>query len=134
MSNKKNKGLLFIVSAPSGAGKTTLCEHVLKRLKNIVPSISFTTRARRSGEVSGQDYHFVTEQTFKAMIREKRFAEWAIVHGSYYGTDRQFIDETMAKIAHHDQIKSPRVLPQPCHYAPLQDAINRIVIHEVNFK
>lgn len=93
MSNKQKKGNLFIVSAPSGAGKTTLCQTVLTRIKGIVPSISYTSRPRRGEEVNGRDYYFVTEETFKHMIEKSRFAEWAIVHGCYYGTDRKFLEE-----------------------------------------
>lgn len=86
-------GKLFIVSAPSGAGKTTLCQIVLSRLKKIVRSISYTTRPCRMGEVNGQDYHFISEEIFQKMIQDNRFSEWAVVHGYYYGTDLQFINE-----------------------------------------
>lgn len=95
MSNKKNKGRLIIVSAPSGAGKTTLCQEVLLRLKGIIKSISSTTRSPRVGERHGIDYFFVTESEFKKMISDRHFAEWANVHGYFYGTDKKFIDEKM---------------------------------------
>ncbi|MBI3017402.1 MAG: guanylate kinase [Deltaproteobacteria bacterium] len=95
MLNKKRKGRLFIISAPSGAGKTTLCHAVLAKLSQIVPSISYTTRAPREGEVTGKDYHFVSPQKFKAMIEEHAFAEWAIVHGHYYGTNKNLIEKSM---------------------------------------
>lgn len=95
MLNKKRKGRLFIISAPSGAGKTTLCHAVLASLSQIVPSISYTTRAPREGEVTGKDYHFVSPQKFKAMIEEHAFAEWAIVHGHYYGTNKNLIEKSM---------------------------------------
>ena len=95
MLNKKRKGRLFIISAPSGAGKTTLCHAVLAKLSQIVPSISYTTRAPREGEATGKDYHFVSPQKFKAMIEEHAFAEWAIVHGYYYGTSKSLIEKSM---------------------------------------
>ena len=95
MLNKKRKGRLFIISAPSGAGKTTLCHAVLAKLSQIVPSISYTTRAPREGESTGKDYHFVSPQKFKSMIEEQAFAEWAIVHGYYYGTSKSLIEKSM---------------------------------------
>lgn len=93
MSDKKRKGRLIVVSAPSGAGKTTLCQQVLERLSAITKSISTTTRPPRLGEKSGVDYFFVTENEFKKMISEKRFAEWARVHDHFYGTDKKFIEQ-----------------------------------------
>lgn len=92
MSNKKSKGKLFIVSAPSGAGKTTLCRAALSKLSHLVASISYTTRLPRPGELTGKDYHFVSPQTFKTMMEEHAFAEWAIVHGHYYGTSKSLIE------------------------------------------
>ncbi|MEK7791381.1 MAG: guanylate kinase [Deltaproteobacteria bacterium] len=88
---------MIIVSAPSGAGKTTLCQEVLLRLKEITKSISSTTRSPRVGEKHGIDYFFVTESKFKKMILDKRFSEWAKVHGHFYGTDKKFIEENMER-------------------------------------
>ena len=96
MSNKKRRGNLIIVSAPSGAGKTTLCQEALGHLSGITKSISTTTRPPRSGEKEGIDYFFVTEDEFKKMVSENRFAEWAKVHGHFYGTDKKFIEKKMA--------------------------------------
>ena len=95
MLNKKRKGKLFIISAPSGAGKTTLCQAVLASLSQLVPSISYTTRPPRKGEVSGKDYNFVSVEKFKEMIKTHAFAEWAIVHGHYYGTSKSLIEHHM---------------------------------------
>ena len=86
------KGLLIVVSAPSGAGKTSLCREILKYIPDIKHSISYTTRAPRSSERDGIDYHFVTEDIFKKMIEEDAFIEWAIVHGNYYGTCKQELE------------------------------------------
>lgn len=91
------KGSLIVVSAPSGAGKTTLCSAILKGLDSIAFSISYTTRKPRGGEVDGVDYYFVSEERFKEMIERGEFAEWAVVHGNYYGTSRKTIDDLMER-------------------------------------
>jgi len=79
-------GLLFIVSAPSGAGKTTLCREVSRLVPGLRFSISYTTRAPRPDEINRRDYTFVTTDQFKDMIEKGEFAEWAEVHGHLYGT------------------------------------------------
>lgn len=80
------KGLLFVISAPSGAGKTSLCKAIIDILPNLRHSISHTTRAPRVGELDGRDYHFIADAEFDAMVAENAFAEWALVHGNRYGT------------------------------------------------
>ncbi len=90
---KKSKGSIFIVSAPSGAGKTTLCRQIVKMVDNIKPSISFTTRQPRAGELPGEDYYFVKEEEFRAMIDRGDFVEWAHVHGNLYGTSKRRLEE-----------------------------------------
>jgi guanylate kinase len=89
------RGELFIVSAPSGAGKTTLIQKVmagpLGGAGGLVFSVSHTTREPRSREVEGRDYHFVERETFQKMIAGGRFLEWAEVHGNYYGTSREAV-------------------------------------------
>ena len=82
----RRRGLLFIVSAPSGAGKTTLCTMAARTMDNIRYSTSFTTRAPREGEEDGVDYHFVDRREFQDMIDRNDFLEWAEVHGNMYGT------------------------------------------------
>lgn len=82
----KREGLILIISAPSGAGKTTLCNGLLKRFPDMRESVSYTTRLPREGEVQGVDYHFITREAFEVMIAEGAFAEWAEVHGNLYGT------------------------------------------------
>lgn len=89
------RGLLYVVSAPSGAGKTSLCKEVVKYIPNLQHSISYTTRSARPTEVDGQDYHFISVDTFKRMIAEKDFIEWAIVHGNYYGTSKTDLNESL---------------------------------------
>ena len=82
------RGNLFVISAPSGSGKTTLVKRLLENLDSVRFSISFTTRERRKAEVSGQDYHFISEESFGEKIRSNEFLEWAQVHGNLYGTSR----------------------------------------------
>jgi guanylate kinase len=88
IKNKKvhTKGTLFVISAPSGAGKTTLCKRLLKKIPNMKLSVSYTTRKARSGEKNDVHYSFITEKRFKNMIDRGEFAEWATVHGNLYGT------------------------------------------------
>ncbi len=80
------KGHLIVVSGPSGVGKTTLIERVLKEDRNILFSVSYTTRAKRQNEVHGRDYYFTDEATFRQMIDNNGFLEWEPVHGYLYGT------------------------------------------------
>jgi guanylate kinase len=84
---------LFVVSAPSGAGKTTLCDAARRHLPDLVYSVSSTTRAPRDGEQEGRDYFFVTEAQFREGIDTGQWAEWARVHDNYYGTSARFIED-----------------------------------------
>jgi len=84
----KRKGLLYVISAPSGAGKTSICKAILATFPNLRQSISYTTRQIRPGEQEGRDYHFITSEKFSAMVADGEFAEWAEVHGNCYGTAR----------------------------------------------
>ena len=90
------KGNLFVVVAPSGAGKTSLVAALLERERNIRLSISFTTRAPRPGEENGREYHFVERAAFEAMIDAGDFLEHANVYGNYYGTSRRWIEEQLS--------------------------------------
>lgn len=89
----KREGLTIILSAPSGAGKTSLCRELFRIFPDIRESISFTTREPRTGEVEGVDYHFVSTEEFKRMAEEDAFAEWAVVHGNMYGTALSTLEE-----------------------------------------
>ncbi|MFB3855029.1 MAG: guanylate kinase [Vicinamibacterales bacterium] len=85
-SERAGRGLLFIVSAPSGAGKTTLVERLVREMPGIRMSRSYTSRAARPGEVDGSDYNFVSRETFEQMVASDAFLEWAEIFGDLYGT------------------------------------------------
>jgi len=93
----KTKGQLFVITAPSGAGKTSLIEAVMRDDPSLKISVSYTTRPPRKGEKDGVDYHFVDEKTFRAMQKRGEFLESAEVHGNHYGTAKQVILDAVAK-------------------------------------
>ena len=93
---KPKRGHLFIISAPSGAGKTTLVKAVLQQFRDMLYSISYTTRNPRVEERDGIDYHFISKQDFKKGIHKGRWAEWAEVYGNYYGTSAEFIEKSLS--------------------------------------
>src|SRR4029450_12937997 len=84
--SSRRRGLLFIVSAPSGTGKTTLVERLVQVLPNLRMSRSYTSRQARAGECDGVDYNFITRDQFEGLIKEDAFLEWADVFGNFYGT------------------------------------------------
>ena len=90
-------GTLFIISAPSGAGKTSLVAELLQRLENIQVSVSHTTRPSRPKETDGIDYHFITQQQFETMIEQQQFVEHAEVHSNYYGTSKEWVQNKLSK-------------------------------------
>jgi len=87
---------VVIISGPSGVGKSTICREVVERLSNACLSVSVTTRARGPGEVEGEDYRFVSKAEFERLIREGFFLEYAEVFGSFYGTSRDQVEESLA--------------------------------------
>ena len=89
------KGLLLVVTAPSGAGKSSLIDALLKEDARLRLSVSYTTRAPRKGEANGREYHFVDEKTFLAMLERGEFLESAEVHGNRYGTAQKVIDAAL---------------------------------------
>lgn len=99
MSNERapsRKPMLFVVSSPSGAGKTTLTRRLMEEFDTLIFSVSYTTRPPRADETDGVDYHFVDDQTFDRMSADARFAEWAVVHGHRYGTASDQIEQAFA--------------------------------------
>ena len=89
----KRQGILFVISAPSGAGKTSLCKEIIDIIPDLRHSVSYTTRLPRSSEVDGEDYFFVSGDEFRRMADGGEFAEWAEVHGNLYGTALRTIEE-----------------------------------------
>lgn len=89
-------GNLYVVAAPSGAGKTTLVRLLLEREAKVQLSVSYTTRGPRPGEMNGREYHFVDAGQFQAMIDRQEFLEWAEVHGNFYGTSKKWIADQLA--------------------------------------
>ena len=90
-------GLLFVITAPSGAGKSSLIDALLKEDPRLRLSVSYTTRAPRPGEANGREYHFVDDRTFMAMLERGEFLESAEVHGYRYGTSQEVIREALAR-------------------------------------
>ena len=97
MGKKKNRGSLIILSGPSGAGKGTIHNELLKTEKNLTYSVSMTTRKPREGEQEGVDYYFVDEKRFKEEIKKGSFLEYALVHGNYYGTLKKNVEDSLNK-------------------------------------
>ncbi len=89
------RGLVLVVSAPSGAGKTTLCRNLLQKDREISFSVSYTTRAPRPNERDGVDYFFVSREEFQALIQAGAFLEWAEVHGNLYGTAKEQVMQAL---------------------------------------
>ncbi|MBM3184033.1 MAG: guanylate kinase [Chlamydiae bacterium] len=89
------KGLVFVVSAPAGTGKTTLVRMLTQEFNAVIENVSFTTRPIRKGEAEGCDYHFISEEEFKKRIKEGEFLEYATVFGHFYGTSRKSVEEKL---------------------------------------
>jgi len=92
---KEAKGLILVLSAPAGAGKTTLCKRLLQISPTFISSVSFTTRSPRKQEIEGVDYYFVSREDFEKLIKKNAFVEWAEVHGHLYGTSKKFLEENI---------------------------------------
>jgi len=88
---------MIVLSSPSGGGKTTLAGILLKKEKNLIRSVSCTTRKPRPGEKNGKDYFFISVLGFREKIRKKGFLEWAKVHENYYGTPKRWVDQQLKK-------------------------------------
>ena len=94
---KNRKGLMLVLSSPSGAGKTTICKEILKKIKELKLSISYTTRPKRKSEVAGRDYFFISEKKFKELKTNDFFIENAKVFDHLYGTPKNFVEENLIK-------------------------------------
>jgi len=94
-TKQQNQGLLIVVSAPSGAGKTSILSELFEKHPELIFSVSVTTRPPRKGEVDGVDYHFVTNDVFDRYVKNEAFAEWAVVHGERYGTLKEYVRKAL---------------------------------------
>lgn len=88
--------MLIVITGPSGCGKSTLANLMLEKLGNVTFSVSYTTRKKRDTEIEGKDYFFVSTEIFQKMIQDGQFAEWAVVHGNYYGTPKNALESGKA--------------------------------------
>jgi guanylate kinase len=95
--HRPRRGLLLIVSSPSGAGKTSLCRRLMADHSELMLSVSVTTRAPRPGEVDGREYHFVTPEQFQELVVQDTLLEWAEVHGARYGSPRLPVETALAE-------------------------------------
>ena len=95
MDKLKRRGILFVLSSPSGAGKTSIARYILDKDKNIKLSVSLTTRKKRKNEKAGIDYDFISKDVFETKIKNNYFLEWATVFGNYYGTSREKVQRTL---------------------------------------
>ena len=95
MDKLKRRGILFVLSSPSGAGKTSIARYILDKDKNIKLSVSLTTRKKRKNEKAGIDYDFISKNVFEKKIKNNFFLEWATVFGHYYGTSREKVQKTL---------------------------------------
>ena len=96
MKNFKRRGILFVLSSPSGAGKSSISKYILKTDKHIHLSVSFTTRKKRNEEILGKDYNFISKSDFQNKVNEGYFLEWAEVFGNYYGTPKDAVQKTIS--------------------------------------
>ena len=95
MDKLKRRGILFVLSSPSGAGKTSIARYILDKEKNIKLSVSLTTRKKRKNEKAGIDYDFISKDVFETKIKNNFFLEWATVFGNFYGTSREKVQKTL---------------------------------------
>ena len=96
MKNFKRRGILFVLSSPSGAGKSSISKYILKTDKHIHLSVSFTTRKKRNEEIFGKDYNFISKSDFQKKVNEGYFLEWAEVFGNYYGTPKDAVQKSIS--------------------------------------
>lgn len=94
--DRQNKALVFVISSPSGGGKTSICRHLIETLPHLKRSLSFTTRKMRNGEKKNRDYYFISKEEFLEKIKKDAFMEWAKVLDNYYGTSREVVEKYLS--------------------------------------
>ena len=97
MEHTNTQGLLIVISAPSGAGKTTICKGLLNEFPDLRFSVSCTTRSPRKGEKDGEDYHFISVKDFRDSIEKNEFVEWEEIYGNFYGTSKKAVEGLIQK-------------------------------------
>ncbi len=131
METKNKKALLILLSAPSGAGKSSLCRRLIETLPNMTYSISCTTRTPRGEERDGEHYYFLSEKKFREHIENKAFLEHALVHGHWYGTLKQTVYNALAR--GHDlimdiDVQGARQIRSSCHSLPNNNPIKKAFV------
>ena len=96
MKDFKRRGILFVLSSPSGAGKSSISKYILTKDKHLHLSVSFTTRKKRNEEISGKDYNFISKSDFQKKVNQDYFLEWAEVFGNYYGTPKDTVQKSIS--------------------------------------
>ena len=92
-----NKGIMFVISAPSGTGKSTIIDHVLNEITNLKKPVSYTTRLPRPGEIDGKDYNFISKEDFNKKLENGDLIEWASVYDNFYGTSLKYVNKELEK-------------------------------------
>lgn len=115
-----SKGVLIVLSGPSGAGKGTVCRDLCRNNPNLYCSVSVTTRPPRKGEKDGENYHFVSEERFRELVEQGAFLEWAKVYGNYYGTLKEQVQEKLRQgvdVLLEIDIQGAKLIRQQCQEA-----------------
>jgi guanylate kinase len=97
MSSNSHRGIMLVLSSPSGAGKTSIVKELLRQESNVITSVSVTTRPARAGEINGHDYHFIDQETYYQMLEAGELLEHAEVYGNFYGTPKTLVSEALSK-------------------------------------
>lgn len=131
MINPDPRPLLILISAPSGTGKTTLCDRLISEFRSMKYSVSCTTRQPRDGEIDGVDYQFISEDVFRQRIENREFLEYAEVHGHMYGTLRKAVDDNLARgvdVLMDIDVQGAQLIRDYIRQAPARDPLRRAYV------